>query len=298
MTSIVIAAHNEAAVIGRCLDSLGADSRPGDFDITVAANGCTDATAAIAAARSGVRVLDLPEPGKAKALNAADQVAVGFPRIYLDADIFTSSEVARALCAALQDSPASGRRALAAVPRREVQLAGRPPLVRGYFAISSRLPVFQSGLFGRGMIAVSEQGRLRFDRFPEMVADDLFLDSQFSDDEKRQVVEVTTVVETPLTTKDLVRRLVRVRRGNAAMRAAGRAGEVGSPIRDADRWSWFRDVVVPNPRLAPAGVAYLGITIWTALLARRAPGNGNVWGRDDSTRSGLTPTEPEGGQRG
>ena len=293
--SVVIAAHNEAAVIGRCLDSLCADTAPGEFDITVAANGCTDATASIAAERAGVRVLDLPEAGKAKALNAADDVAVGFPRIYLDADIFTSAQVGRALCAALHDSQRDRQPALAAVPRRDVQLTGRPNLVRGYFAISSRLPVFQRGLFGRGMIAVSEQGRMRFDRFPEMVADDLFLDSQFSDDEKRPVVEVATVVETPLTTKDLVRRLVRVRRGNAAMRAAGRAGEVGAPIRDADRWSWLRDVVVPNPRLAPAGVAYFGISVWAALLARRPPRDGSVWGRDDSTRAGSTPTDPEGG---
>ena len=167
-----------------------------------------------------------------------------------------------------------------------MELTGRPLIVRGYFAISSRLPVFQRGLFGRGMIAVSEAGRSRFGQFPEMVADDLFLDSQFTDVEKCQVEDVATVVETPLTTKDLVRRLVRVRRGNTAMRAAGRAGDVGAPIREADRWSWLRDVVVPQPKLAPAGLAYLAITIWAALLARRDPKHGNVWGR-------TTPPEPE-----
>lgn len=123
--SVVIAAHNEAAVIGRCLDSLRADTVPGEFDITVAANGCTDATASIAAERPGVRVLDLPEPGKAQALNAADQVADGFPRIYLDADIFTTAAVARALCAALATDPTSGRPWLAAVPRRDVEQIGR-----------------------------------------------------------------------------------------------------------------------------------------------------------------------------
>lgn len=295
--SVVIAAHNEAAVIGRCLDSLCAGAVPGEFDITVAANGCTDATATIAAERSGVRVLDLPEPGKAKALNAADQVAVGFPRIYLDADIFTSANAARALCVALEtrhEDGAGAGRPLAAVPRRDVEVTGRPALVKGYFAISSRLPVFRRGLFGRGMIAVSERGRGRFGEFPEMVADDLFLDSQFTDEEKCHVDTVATTVETPLTTKDLVRRLVRVRRGNSAMRAAGRAGEVGAPIREADRMSWLRDVVVPDPRLAPAGIAYISITIWAALLARRTPKNSNAWGRDDSTRTGSQPSGAEG----
>ena len=35
MTSIVIAAHNEETVIGRCLDTLLADAHPGEFDVTV-----------------------------------------------------------------------------------------------------------------------------------------------------------------------------------------------------------------------------------------------------------------------
>lgn len=299
--SVVIAAHNEAAVIGRCLDSLCADAAPGEFDITVAANGCTDATATVAAERSGIRVLDLPEPGKAKALNAADQVAVGFPRIYLDADIFTSAGAARALCVALDtrhDDGAGAGRPLAAVPRRDVDVTGRPALVKGYYAISSRLPVFRRGLFGRGMIAVSEPGRGRFGRFPELVADDLFLDSQFTDDEKCQVDSVATVIETPMTTKDLVRRLVRVRRGNTEMRAAGRAGDVGAPIREPDRWSWLRDVVLPQPRLAPAAVAYLMVTVRAALLARRTPKPASGWLRDDSTRRSSEPNGTGRGQHG
>ncbi|HOZ57553.1 MAG TPA: glycosyltransferase family 2 protein [Nakamurella multipartita] len=294
--SIVIAAHNEEAVIGRCLDSLLADADVGEFDVTVAANGCTDGTAEVAARRAGVRVLDLPDAGKARALNAADEVAVGFPRVYLDADIFAGADVARALCAALDAGRPEGGDGpvLAAVPRRDVDVVGRPLLVKGYFAISGRLPVFRNGLFGRGMIAVSEQGRARFERFPEMVADDLFLDSQFTEEEKCQVIAVGTMVETPRTTKDLVRRLIRVRRGNSAMRAAGRAGEIGASIRQADRTSWLRDVVFPNPRLLPAGIAYFSISVWASLLARRAPTNGNAWGRDESTRTGPQPGKVEG----
>src|SRR4029453_14822082 len=87
MTSIVIAAHNEAGVIGRCLDALLAEAAPGEFDGTVVAHGCPDAPPAVAAARPGVRVVELATAGKAAALNEGDAVAVGFPRVYLDADI-------------------------------------------------------------------------------------------------------------------------------------------------------------------------------------------------------------------
>lgn len=290
MISVVIAAHNEAAVIGRCLDSLLAGAQRGEFDITVAANGCTDTTAAIAAERSGVRVIDLSQPGKARALNAADEIAVGFPRIYLDADIFTTAEVVRALCEAVEGGHTDqrgARQVLAAVPRRDLRVAGRPLLVRGYFAINGRLPIFRHGLFGRGMIALSEAGRARFDRFPEMVADDLFLDAQFAADEKCQVDEVATMVETPRTVRDLVRRLVRVRQGNSAMRAANKSGNLKAPIRRSEPWSWFRDVVVHHPQLAPAGIAYVGITLTAALIARRHRQGAGEWGRDESTRTAI-----------
>jgi glycosyltransferase involved in cell wall biosynthesis len=287
MTSVVIAAHNEAAVIGRCLDTLLADAEPGEFDITVVANGCTDDTAAVAARRPGVRVVELPEPGKPAALNAGDRVAVGFPRVFLDADIVVTAGGLRAIAAALRPS------ALAAVPRRELDLAGRPLAVRAFYAINARLPVYRTGLFGRGLIALSEPARARFDRFPDVIADDLFLDSLYSAPEKVEVTAVTARIATPRRTRDLVRRLTRVRRGNAAMRAeaghgrvtAGAAGgEAPVRVRPAARMSWLRDVVLPRPWLAPAAVCYVAITATAALAARRASGSTPRWDRDESSR--------------
>ncbi|MFC0532188.1 glycosyltransferase [Phytohabitans kaempferiae] len=281
MTSVVIAAHNEAAVIGRCLDTLLADAKPGEFDITVVANGCSDQTAAVAASRPGVRVLDLATPGKPGALNAGDEVAVGFPRVYLDADIVLTTAGLRLVAAAVADQAPGAP--LAAVPRRELDLTGRPMLVRGYFAINKRLPVFQDGLFGRGVIALSAAARARFDRFPDLVADDLFLDSQYSKAEKRQVDTVTARIATPRRTRDLIRRLTRVRRGNAAMRAASGTTVVPVAVRPAARTSWLRDVVLPRPWLAPAAVCYVAITVLAAFSARRA-GQATAWERDDSSR--------------
>lgn len=280
MTSIVIAAHNEQAVIGRTLDALLSDPANSGVEIIVVANGCTDATAQVAT-RPGVRVLEVAERGKANALNAGDAVAVSFPRLYLDADITVPRGGVRALVDALGTTGA-----LAAVPGRRLALHGRSLPVRAYFAIHSRLPVFRMGLFGRGLVALSQGGRARFGEFPAIVADDLFLDSLVSDQERVSVPDVEVVVETPFDTRSLVRRLVRVRRGNAALRELGSSGL--ATVRPSDRWSWLRDVVLTDLRLAPAGVVYAALTTWAALAARRGARTSLAWDRDESTRSATS----------
>lgn len=277
MVSVIIAAHNEEAVIDRCLTALLAQDVPGRLEIIVSANGCADRTAEVAARRGAV-VIDRPEPGKAAALNAAEDVAGSFPRIYLDADIVVPPGGLTALCEAL-DAPGI----LAAVPARRIEVVGRSWPVRAYTAISSRLPVFRRGLFGRGLIALSEEGRDRFADFPTLVADDLFLDSLFDDAEKREVAAIEVVVEAPMRTSDLLARLIRVRRGNAQLRAAAASGEVAITVRPSDRWAWLRDVVVPNPWLAPAAVPYVVITAIAGRRGRRGQAVG--WGHDTSTRA-------------
>jgi glycosyltransferase involved in cell wall biosynthesis len=282
MISVVIAAHNEGAVIADCLDALLPGSKtPGDQpEIIVVANGCTDDTVKRASSRADIKVIEILEASKPAALNAGDQLASGFPRIYLDADIVVPQGGLAALAGTLMspDGP------LAAAPKRSLNTVGRPWPVRAYFAINERLPAFQSGLIGRGMIGLSQIGRMRFDVFPNMLADDLFLDSAFTPEEKAIVSEVEVVVETSWRTKDLVRRLARVRRANADMRAAARKGALPVDVRPADRWAWLRTAVLPDPRLAPAALVYLVITAWAAVRFRCAR-NGNFWGRDESTRS-------------
>jgi glycosyltransferase involved in cell wall biosynthesis len=282
MVSIVIAAHNEETVIGDCLTSLLSQAAE-PLEVIVSANGCTDATAAVAGL-PGVFVIDRPEPGKTGALNAAEEVATGFPRIYLDADIVLPRNGLARIVERFDSTPAP----LAVVPRRRIDIVGRPWPVRAYFAINERLPVFRYGLFGRGVIALSAEGRARFSVFPPVIADDLFLDSQFSDDEKAVAEDVEVVVEAPFTTQDLLARLTRVRRGNAELRAARASELVGVGIRPSDRWSWFRDVVVKDPRLLPHGLAYAAITLTAALRARRGWASVS-WGRDESTRRAREP---------
>jgi hypothetical protein len=55
-------------------------------------------------------------------------------------------------------------------------------------------------------------------------------------------------------------------------------------VRRSDRWSWLRDVVVPHPTLAPAGVVFAALTLiaeWQAWRSIDRQG----WERDESTRT-------------
>lgn len=276
MTSVVIAAHNEAAVIGRCLDAIiGSPTPDGELEIVVVANGCTDGTAE-AARRPGVTVLDLPTPGKANALNVGDSYVRTFPRIYLDADVTLSPGAISEIARSIEETDA-----LAAVPVRRMVLRGRPPSVRAYYAIQSRLPAAVRGLYGRGAIALSEKARARFGDFPDATADDLFLDSLFSDDERQLVFTATAYVAAPMRSADLVRRLVRVRAGNSAMR------ESSASVRRSSSTSWLTDVVLRRPWLALAAPWYVAITLVAESRARRLREHGPVaWAHDQSSRVG------------
>ena len=147
MTSVVIPAHNEAAVIGRLLSGIRAGARPDEFEIVVVPNGCTDDTAGVAASFGGVRVAATGTASKAAALRLGDEHAVGFPRIYVDADVEVGAADLRALAAAVSEPGV-----YAAAPERVCALDGRPWTVRWYYEFWQRLPGPRAGLFGRGVV--------------------------------------------------------------------------------------------------------------------------------------------------
>jgi len=277
VTSVVIAAHNEETVIGRCLDGVVGP----DVQVVVAPNGCVDNTAEIARQRPGIEVVELTQAGKAGALNAADAIAEGFPRFYVDADVTLPAGALDALRAALRQPGI-----LAVAPRLCYDVRRRPLPVRAYYAIFTRLPAHRHALFGPLAVGLSEQGRERFERFPDLIADDLFLDSLFGPAEKRRVASTTVTVATPYRTTALLRRLVRVRAGSMQMRQAN----PGGTVRASNTFSWLRDVVLPRPWLLPAGVVYAAITVAAQVGARRALRDGIRWGQDRSTRA-ASPAE-------
>ena len=138
------------------------------------------------------------------------------------------------------------------------------------------------------MIAVSEEARKRFERFPDIIADDMLLDAVVAADEKREVA-LAVRVEAPRKTADLVRRVARRAGGQRRVRARGCAAEgeaLGLGRRTCpspQRTSWLRDVVARKPRLAGDAAVYVGIIARAERLRRsKAYSARSGWGTRSS----------------
>ena len=276
-------AFNEEAGIARALRALTEATKSlAGTEIIVAANGCTDDTAAVA--RSfGVHVIEIAAPSKTAALNAADQVATGDVLIYLDADVPADLSLIRRLTEAVAQPGTE-----AAVPRPMVDTSASTWPVRAYYAVNARLPVFRGRLFGRGVIAVSRRARARFDEFPELTADDMFLDAIVAAEEKSEI-DADVRVLAPKRSADLIRRLARSRDGNEEFWRFVEAGAGGhalalDPVPGPSRSAWLSAVVLRAPWLLPAAVCYVAF-VALAERRRRSPGWDvkSGWGRPAAT---------------
>jgi hypothetical protein len=285
VTTIVIPAHNEGQVIRRLLEQLTNSAHPGEMDIIVVANGCTDNTADVAASFGpAVRVLSLSAASKHDALTAGDSAATGFPRIYVDADVELRVEDVRALTAALHQPGV-----LAAAPQRELVMTGRPWQVRWYYDVWTLLPGVQRGLWGRGVIAVNEAGHRRLAGLPPLQADDLAASLMFESHETVLVPGARVIVHPPRTFAGLLSRRARVVTGVAQIERAPGLDVSGDRTRKSD----LTAIVRRQPSMLPRVGYFLSVAVFARLRASpaRARGDYQTWLRDESSRT-TTVTAP------
>jgi hypothetical protein len=277
--SVVIPAHDEARLIGRGLDGLfGSLCAP--VEVVVACNGCTDDTAGVARGTGHpLTVIELPVASKAAALRAADAVATTFPRVYLDADVLVGGRAIDALIRHL-DRPG----ALAARPPVVFDTSASSRVVQRYYRARARLPAVMGSLWGAGIYALSAEGRRRFEEFPPLVADDLYVDGLFRVDEIEVVATDPVVVIAPRTTSGLLASLRRVYRGNRAV--AGEVARDGARDRPGTR-DTVRDLV----RVARRGrrdlvdaLVYAALVVVARGVAWRHTRSPDHWERDHTTR--------------
>jgi glycosyltransferase involved in cell wall biosynthesis len=281
VTTIIVPAHNESQVIGRLLGRLVPRTLSTDLEVIVVANGCSDDTASVAASFGpAVRVLSLPAASKYEALTAGDHAARDFPRVYVDADVELGLADARALAAAVTEPGV-----LAAGPEREIPLAASPWTVRWYYDVWSRLPEVRSGLFARGVIAVSQAGHERIAALPALLADDLAVSLMFTPGERRIVASARAVVHPPRRLADLIRRRTRVAHGVTQLERTDQAPDSAARTGAADLVA----IVAAAPWILPRVILFLAVTLVARLRARRmvARGDFTTWLRDESSRAAV-----------
>lgn len=274
--SIIIPAYNEESVIGRCLAALLDDSAPGEFDIVVVCNGCSDDTAAVARrAGSGVRVFESEEASKTEALNLGDRMALTYPRVYLDADLEVSAKAVRSLTTALLDG---GR--LAAIGFMDVDLRDRPRRIRRFYMLWMLHPYLRRGKFG-GIYALTREGCARRGPYPAVVADDTFVRERFRWDESVAVEDCRFKVFPPRTIGDIIRIRSRAYLGNLQLRERDTRGTRGPKDRPVE---WLRHVAL-RPKTWIGLPIYLIVNVAAKIRAARLYHRSNYeWQRDESSR--------------
>ncbi len=272
MLSIIIPANNEAAHIGACLSALLASTGPDGVQVIVAANGCSDATVALAEAFHSqaeaqgwqLSVMDLPALGKIGTLNAADEAARFGSRVYLDADVVVEPDLMAQLFDALdQEAPvyASG----------QLQLApAQSWTTRAYARIYARVPFVTDGVPGAGLFAVNAAGRTRWAEFPDIISDDTFVRLSFAPNER---IGVPAGYSWPLV--EGFSNLVRVRRRqNAGVAQVGAL--FADLIHNDDKHSLGISGIAKLAMSDPLGFAIYG---GVSLMVKLRPQQGTDWER-------------------
>jgi glycosyltransferase involved in cell wall biosynthesis len=255
------------------LAALLAGADEGELDVIVVCNGCHDGTAEAARQVAPfATILEIPVPSKVAALNAGDRVARYFPRFYLDADIELSVAAVRQVASVLRQG-----HVLCAAPKPFFDLAGRSWPIRAFYDVWKEVPYRALDMVGSGVYAVSEQGRARFGEFPQVTADDQFVQQQFEPAHLKSVGEASFVVHPPRSLRGLVAIRARVYRGNRELAASGLA-RVNPPPSGAG--TVLR--LARQPRRAPAVAVYVAVNVLARRRARRAAGT--EWERDESAR--------------
>ncbi|MEE2936358.1 MAG: glycosyltransferase [Planctomycetota bacterium] len=277
--SVIVPAYNEEAVIARALRALTVNKNPKQLEILVACNGCKDRTVEIAKTfEPYVTVLETDVAGKVHALNLADQLAEAHPRVYMDADVTMTADSIIALCAPLETG-----RYLATSPNVEHDVSRSSWLVRAYYRVWEQTPYFKAGMLGGGTYALSKEGRGRFEKFPDIISDDGFVRSLFTDQERTVPLDAVVSVQVPRSLNELLAIKRRSRLGYYELRQKHPKRHEG--LKNSFR-AFFWNILI-RPQLWISAMIYLWVQVVSRSQAKKQLGKLGCyeWERDLSSRA-------------
>lgn len=278
--TVIIPAYNEAAVIKKTLHCLLEGLEKTQAEILVICNGCSDNTAELARQIDDPRisVIEIPVGSKTQALNEGDYHATSFPRIYLDADVRLGGKDICTLVNHLGQSCLP-----AAAPMVRMDFSQVPWVVRSYYRYWLSLPYVKQGMVGCGVYVLSEAGRSRFDIFPDVIADDGFVRSHFTDTERPVLIDCEAIVTPPKTLRGLLKIKTRSRLGGRQLRQLY-PGLVQAELSNP-RWRVLLSCIA-TPRLwldMPVYLLVVTVSLWRSKRQLRR-GQVDLWERDETSR--------------
>ena len=286
MPSVVIPAYNEANGIERCIRAVLRDGIE-DLVVVVVPNACRDDTAARARSfGASVLVAETAQGGKTNAINLGERTLREhgrdlFPRLFLDGDIELEAGTLRALFAA---AAATGTRVVAAQPRFD---AARSDFLSRCFYDADRFNPYHltTAPNGGGTYCVNAESRARWGEFPNIIADDSFVERHFAASERKTLLGSYSIVRVPRTYAALRGVSARKREGACELEAI-------LPLRRDQHAAsgTFRVVaraLLPLPHRWPS-FAVWAFTKWLERVERgkiAAQTGTDRWQQDTSSRS-------------
>lgn len=276
--TVVVPAHDEEAVIGRCLDRLLREAEPGELRVVVVANGTSDDTLAVARTAAGrlgheIETIELAEASKIAAVRAGIARAGGGV-VVVDADVEVSTRSLRAVAAALDTD-----RPVVAAPTLVTEAGHASWLVRRYVRAWAALPYVAQSMVGSGVFGLNPAALERIGELPDVTNDDGWVRRRFAPHE-RVVVPEPFVSHAARTVGALVRRRARIVNGNRSLDGTlGARDEGRNGMRSLLAAVRRRDVGVVD-----AG-AFLGVTVAARAVAIRRRISGDAgWYMDTTSR--------------
>jgi glycosyltransferase involved in cell wall biosynthesis len=218
LPTVIIPAYNEKKVIAKLLTALHCGVVNKSFQVIVACNSTNDGSVEFISEHFPlVTCLDIKQASKTNALNEAEKLNLGFPRIFIDADITISAEAVKILIhytSQFQDA------ALVA-PRGKINTDSSDFLVRIFYSGWMKTPFYLEHGFGSGIYVLNKKARANFEFFPDIIADDGFI-REVVMHEQLHICEVAeSTVEAPRNIKDLLNIKIRSKLGNQQLANLG-----------------------------------------------------------------------------
>jgi len=278
MISVIIPAHNEENVIAKTLEALLPGITAGELEVIVICNGCSDKTASVARKVSTqIKCVESIIASKTHALNLGDEVANSFPRVYLDADVVLSLSSLKKLAGVLQQG-----HYLAASPTMRMKYNNTSWLVKSYYQVWKQLPYVKEGMIGTGVYALSEKGRERFQKFPDIIADDGFVRALFNDKERISVADCYSMVRAPLNVAGLLKIKTRSRLGRYEL-----VKKFPELLKNEPKNYWVAILaLLREPRIWIKIPVYVYVNLVSRKRARKCYRNNRFsgWERDETSR--------------